>query len=374
MKRALHIILLFSILLGFGIIFYQDYFPVIHEEPLKGYSPPFEKATFSWEKWWSGEYQERKDVELTNVFGFRNTLVRLDHQIGWTVFRSAHVNGVIVGEEDYLYEESYINAYYGKDYIGDSLLLQRMEKVRMVSDTLSKLGKELIVVFAPGKATFYDEYIPKNLIAEKRKTNYAQHKKYAEDWGLNFVDFQSWFLEIKDSSTHSLYPKYGIHWSYYGAALAQDSLIRYIEKLRNIDMPNASILDYRVDTLKKTDFDIGASLNLLEPLDNETHTFPFILWESEEGKQKPTMVTIADSFYWLFIDQGFTRGFDNSQFWYYYHDIYPATSRGFKKHADLILSEEIANHDIFIIMSTDANLSKLGWDFIEESYDLFYKK
>ena len=374
MKRALHSLLLILILSGFAVIWYQEYFPIIEEAPLLGYSPPYEKAAFSWEKWWSGEYQEKKEVELTNTFGFRSSLVRLDHQIGWSLFRTSHVNGVIAGKEDYLFEENYIKAYQGKDYIGDSEVLQRIEKIKLVSDTLKKLGKDLILVFAPGKGTFYSEYLPEQLNTPGEKTNYSEHKKYAEKLKLNFVDFQSWFLEQKGNTPHSLYPKYGIHWSYYGAALVQDSIVRYIEKLRNIDMVNMTIQDCVVGPAAKTDIDVGASLNLIEILDDDKTATPQLVWESDEGKVKPSLVTIADSFYWLFIDQGFNRSFDKNQFWYYFHDIYPATSRGFNTHADMVLSEEIANHDVFIILSTDANLSKLGWDFIEESYDLFYKK
>lgn len=372
-KRILHIILLCLILSGFITIIYQEYFPLVQQEPLKGYSPPFEKVNFSWNTWWSGEFQEKKEVELANDFGFRNDLIRLEHQLVWTVFRSARTAEVLVGKEDYLFEETYIKAYSGKDYIGDERMLERMEKIKLVSDTLKKLGKDLILVFAPGKATFYSDYLPENLVLKKTKTNYAEHIKYAEDWGLNYVDFQSWFLENKNSSVYPLYPKYGIHWSYYGAALAQDSLVRYIEKLRNIDMANMKIVDYEVGQSQKIDFDIGSALNLIEELNDDTTAVPKIIWEEDTGKDRPTMVTIADSFYWLFIEQTFTHPFGKNQFWYYYHDIYPATSRGFTKHSDLILSEEIANHDIFIILGTDANLSKFGWDFIEESYELFYK-
>ncbi|MFY8138522.1 MAG: alginate O-acetyltransferase AlgX-related protein [Flavobacteriales bacterium] len=374
MKRALHIALLCSILLGFGVIFYQDYFPIIQEEPLKGYSPPFDKVTFSWEKWWSAEYQEKKEVELTNTFGFRSSFVRFDHQIGWSVFHTSHVNGVIVGKEDYLFEEDYIKAYRGKDYIGDSLVFQRMEKARMVSDTLNKLGKNLILVFAPGKASFYSDYLPDQLKSKVGKTNYAEHKKYAELWHLNFIDFQSWFLEQKNSAVHSLYPKYGIHWSIYSGHLVQDSLIRYIEHIRNIDMPNFSISELKRDRSQDTDFDIGSSMNLFESLCSDTTAIPTVNWEPKEGKDLPRMVSISDSFYWVIYTKGFTNAFGENQFWYYYHDIYPATSRGFQKHSDLILSEEIENHDVFIILGTEANLSEYGWDFIEESYDLFYKK
>ncbi len=341
---------------------------------MKGYSPPFEKVDFSWNAWWSGEFQEKKEVELANGFGFRNNLIRLEHQLAWTAFRSTRTAEVLVGKEDYLFEENYIKAYSGKDYIGDERVVERMDKIKMVSDTLKKLGKDLILVFAPGKATFYSDYLPENSDQIKAKTNYSEHIKEADERGLNYVDFQSWFLEQKNISIYPLYPKYGIHWSYYGAALAQDSLVRYIEKLRNVDLVNMTYNEVVVDRSMNTDFDIGASLNLLEKLDDDTTAVPKLLFDSDEGKAKPKMITIADSFYWLFIDQGFSRSFGDSQFWYYYRDIYPATSHGFTTHSGLILSEEIANHDIFIIMSTDANLSKFGWDFIEEAYDLYYKE
>src|SRR4029077_2389756 len=130
----------------------------------------------------------------------------------------------------------YIDAYEGSDFAGSRKINERLSELKFLQDTLAKLHKTLLIVFAPSK----DLYRPENLPEGTRKgdsTNYEVSIKTSKEIGLNFIDFEKCFREKKNKSQYPLYCKYGSHWSDYGACFAGDSIITMIEYLRNIKMP-----------------------------------------------------------------------------------------------------------------------------------------
>lgn len=203
-------------------------------EPLKGTVNNPEDATFSKKDWIDGTYQEKKELYINSMFGFRSFCIRLNNQIAFNFFNKAKANGVIVGKENYLYEESYINAYTGKDFLGEDSISHTLNRLKFISDTLSRLNKQLIIVFAAGKASYFPEYIPDKYLPILEKTNYKSLSDGAKKLGLNVIDFNKWFVENKNKSKYPLYPLQGVHWSTYGTTLAADSLIRKIEFLRKL--------------------------------------------------------------------------------------------------------------------------------------------
>lgn len=349
----------------------QNKFGFVKEELLKGSVVQPEKKYFSIKEWMSGDYQLAEEKYLNETFGFRNLFIRINNQIAFSLFNQAKANGVLVGKNNYLYEEGYINAYYGTDFIGIDSITHRIERLTFIQDTLKKLNKTIIVVFAAGKGSFYPEYFPDKFIKEKGKTNYEYHVKLAKEFGLNYIDFNKYFIDNKSTSKYPLYPQYGIHWSTYGSCLVADSMIRYIEKIRNIDMPNLYWKDVEWADAKETDYDIGDGMNLLFYLKSNKMAYPNIQVQSDSDKIKPSALVIADSFYWGMYGTTFTRALSNNHFWFYNKQVYPDFYQNGLETSKVNLKDEIANHDIIIIMATDASLPRLGWGFIENAYDLF---
>jgi len=237
-KNRTPAILLMILLALFTLHFTQYQFHWIKLKPLEGYYIDAEKDKFSWNGWFAGTYQESQDKYLNDHFGFRSFFIRLNHQWRFSFFNKVKTQWVVVGKENYLYEENYIKAWYGDDFIGQDSIEQRMYKLKMLQDTLNQLEKRIIVVLAPGKGSFYPEYIPDNLHKERGTTNIDVYRQYIEKWNINCIDFNRYFIDNKEKSPYPLYPQYGIHWSYYGMCLAADSMVRYVEKINNIDMPN----------------------------------------------------------------------------------------------------------------------------------------
>lgn len=366
-RRFLFISMLFLLIVP-GI---QNEFQFIELAPLKGAISQPEKNSFTLKEWFSGEYQTAEEKYINETFGFRSLFVRIDNQIAFSLFKRAKANGVIIGEKNYLFEENYIKAYNGTDFIGTDSILLRMQKLQFISDTLAKLNKNIIIVFAAGKGSYYPEYFPKKLRMKPGKTNYEYYTQSAKELGIKYIDFNKYFVDNKHKSKYPLYPQYGIHWSNYGMCVAADSIIRYIEKIRNIDLPNLYWTQVDLAEAKESDYDIADGLNIKFKLKSYKMGYPRIQFESESGKTKPSVLVISDSFYWGMYGFGITKAFLNSHFWYYNKQIYPESFEKPVETSQISLKDEIARHDVILIMATEATLPKLGWGFIETLSDYF---
>jgi len=276
----------------------QDELHLVELTPLHGALNSTEKCSFSIQKWISGEYQEKQEQYINENFGFRNLFIRINNQIAFSLFNKAKANGVIIGKNNYLFEEAYIKAYYGTDYIGTDSILKRIQKLKYIQDTLQKLHKDLIIVFTAGKGSYYPEYFPNNMKSKRSITNLQKHVELAKKYSLNYIDFNSYFVENKYKSKFPLYPKYGIHWSNYGMCIAADSMIHYIEHKRKIAMPHIYWDKVDIDDPKETDYDIADGMNLKFKLKSFKMGYPQIKYESDSLKVKPSVLVISDSFYW----------------------------------------------------------------------------
>ncbi len=333
-------------------------------------NPP--NVSFSKSGWIEGLYQEKKEAYINAEFSLRDWFVRLNNQIAFSLFSKAKANGVIIGKENYLYEKSYIDAYYGRDFIGSDSVARIADKLKYVSDTLKKLNKQIVVVFAPGKASFYPEYIPDNFVSEKGITNYEALSSGFKKQGINTLDFYKWFNSSRATSKYPLYSKQGIHWSAYGVAFAADSLIKYIETISNIDAPNYTIDHVNEEEAHGDDVDIYQGMNILSEIKGFNMGYPQMKPVDFEGKVKPRVLVVSDSYYWGMSNMGISSCFNNDHFWYYNKQVYPESATKETPTETQDFKTVIDNHDVIIIMSTEANLKNIGWGFIDRAFYYFH--
>jgi hypothetical protein len=191
------------------------------------------------------------------------------------------------------------------------------------------------------------------------------HLQLAKELGIRYIDFNSYFLDNKNTTAYPLYPKYGIHWSYYGACLVADSLIHYIENLRKIDMPELEWNTIETDQPRFDDNDIEKGLNLLFSLKGPDMAYPQIYWKEETGHSKPKVMVIADSYYWTLFNMGVSNAFAENPFWYYYSEVHTPGQKYPQPANQVLLKQALRTQDVYVILSTDANLTNLGWGFVE---------
>ena len=88
---------------------------------MKGSFTKLEDTTLTVDGWLSGNYQLTHQDYIDQNIGFRNVLVRTYNQMHYSLFDNARANQVVVGKDNYLYEENYIKAHLGRDFVGGLL-------------------------------------------------------------------------------------------------------------------------------------------------------------------------------------------------------------------------------------------------------------
>lgn len=366
------IALLIVVLLGFYILMAQAVFHFSNERNLKGSFTPKEKPSFEASSWFTGNYQDSLNDFANENFGFRSFFVRLNNQLEYSLFNNAKANGVIVGKEGYLYEKNYITAYLGEDFVGDSTIAQKISKLEEIQKRLKKRDIDLILVFAPGKASFYPEYIPDQFDRKKTKTNYEGYVNALTNTKINFINLNQWFIELKGKTIAPLYPKTGIHWSRFGELKVGDSILNYIEKIRGINLPKFNFTDTLFSTKTKfTDADIEQGMNLLFDIEDLEMAYPSFNVIRDANTQSTRAMVVGDSYYWGLYNHGFATDFlSNGQFWFYFKEINEiGKEKQLVKNVDI--KNEIQKHNVVILMVTEANLSDFAFGFIESAYTLF---
>ncbi len=335
-----------------------------------------EKPAFSWSTWFDGGFQSAFDKYLEDHIGFRDFLVRLTNQLDYSLFRIPHAEGIVVGKHDQLFEYDYIRAFTGEDYIGEENIDRKIRKLKFIQEYLKATKNiDLVLVFEPGKASFYPEFIPdKYLDHLSTNTNFDSFLNKATEHQVKFIDFRTYFNSMKGKKPYPLYPQNGIHWSIYGMGFAADSLVSYIETIRNIDLPEYYIDSLQIEKIaRRPDYDVGKTLNLLFRLpEKENLAYPVYRFGDDTNKNKPMVLTIADSYYWNIFNTHIPKNlFKNEAFWYFNKQIYPDSYIEPISVEDINLQDEIEKQDVIFLMITERFLFKFGWNFIEDVYKLY---
>jgi len=375
MKRGL-LIILFCVLL---LPYLQHRFSIFPQGELHGYFSCMRDTVLTPSTWFSGSYQERINGYYNDRIGFRPELLRINSQIDYSLFHKVTFGGTVLGKDNYLYYQNYVDAYYGRDYVGEHALRERMYKLRCLQDTFAALGKTLVLVVAPCKVWYYPEYLPQNKHIQRGSgNNYLSNVHMADSLGINTLDFNSWFLALKGKTPGRLYSRQGIHWTNYGSILAADSLAGYIGRLRGrqLSRPAFTRLTYTTQAIDP-DNDMLFVLNLLFPVVTDTLCYPAVSWPPKSSVAHPRCIVVGDSYVMNFLKtQTFQHIFGQWQFWFYFRNL--VTVNNYKnpdlsgKVADSNWQGALTDTDCIILMYTPMNHAHLGNGFIEQAYDTYF--
>jgi hypothetical protein len=355
---------------------FSNRYKLFEIKPLGGSYSPAEDPKFAFENWFEGVYQDQKQNYIEESLIFKPLFVRIYNQYYHDFYNIGRANSVVVGKSGYLYESYYIKAYLGRDFIGDKEIQAKVKKLSLVVDTLKSKGVELIVVFAPGKGSFYSEFIPEKFnLNDKTITNYEVYNEKLLKSSIHYLDFRKWFLSKKSTSKYPLFPKTGIHWSKYGEIMAADSLLRYINSISQFKKtPEFIIGEVEVSNIMRdTDDDIEKGMNLYYDIPDLEMGYPVFSIQKEKINKQPKVLTVSDSYYWGMFNWGLSKkAFNNGQFWYYNEAIYPDSYEKPIKVSDINIIDEVEKNDVVILMSTDANLYKFAFGFIDQLYAAYF--
>ena len=352
----------------------------IHSGRLYGWFTTAPNPTLTLKKWLDGEYCEPKLKYFNDNIGFRPDLIRLSSQLDYSLFTKFRSNKIILDTDLSLLTPEFVDPYLGKDYMGYNAIAGNVTKLKAIQDTLEHLGKTMVLVYTPCKAYFYEPAIPKeNKGGRTGPDNYQTYLRLADSLGLKQVDFNAWFLSLKNTSPEVLFPKQGYHWSMYGAQIAADSLTRYIEHRRNILMPRAEWKSVEHSTKPRdSDNDLALTLNLIYPICRENFAYPKIAYGQDRTRTKPKVIYLGDSFLFQWDVDGYMDATNTDwQIWYYFNSLYKTHDPAGETNNPTAATDwmkTLLTSDVLVIMYTPHNLNELGDGFIEKAYDHFFPK
>ena len=325
---ALSIVWIVVLVIAAYLMFYNSTTALTDDQGNEIEAP--ESASFSFENWLSGVYQENTEKYLKNNTSIGTNLIWKKNFWDYKYFHKLNLNDYMIGKDDWVLGVQNLDAYYGRDFLGDSVINEKLRKVRVLQDTLSRKGIDIVLLYVPNKEQIYPEQIPDAYRKyTKKRTNLETFVKYSNQYHLNYINFLPFYEKLKPASKYPLYPQYGSHWSYYSECLATDTVIRYIEKLKGVEMPHLTWNDvtYPSDPrvrdadainksgLRKEDRPIGFPM-----------AYPNITYSGSPNARPLKTLGIGDSYYRGFQYLGVMEmAFDKGEYWYYYNTVAPET-------------------------------------------------
>lgn len=359
-------------LIMFGILsllpLIQHFF---HPFKLAGLQGAFEKGILpelTTSGWFSGTYQERTDFYLKNNTGFNGELVRLRNQIDYSVFGNINTS-LTLGKEGYIFDPNYIYARTGVDLLPDSVRKHKSELIKNVSLFLDSLNIPLLFCIAPNKANYYSEYLPE-FSPRSENTNQAYFSEQMQLSGYHVINFDSWFIKLKPSAEFPLIPKYGAHWSTYGAVFAADSILKTISSLKQKPFVTFSIKDYEISNKPRfVDDDYLASLNLMKKWPSPPMAYPKLKFTKGP---KPNILVVSDSFIWNFFDLEVIQNCfsEKSQINYYNKTLFNIYRQQEGSVPERLTLADLSDRDIIVIIATGPSLKDFGYNFFEQLNEL----
>ena len=360
------------ILLIIATPFLQFHYEIIDSHALRGAFTPALKAEYSDSAWLKGSFQFQYERHLEDSIGFRSDLIRLHNQLDFSLFGLSNAYSIRVGKSNFLFYLEGIFNNSGKKILPQEFVKARVhEYSRLQNYFMEKHGILLLLVITPDKAQFYSEYIPDRLLRNsKGPMIYTSYIHELKETGARYLDFNRYFLSMKDSSSHILFPKTGSHWSSYGALYAFDSLSQYISRMLKIEMPVRVVDAIEVTKeLHGNDGDLAETLNLIWEPNHAAMSYADYHFVYPAGTIKPRALFIGDSFYWQWGDPFIIENnFEDPHFWYYNKRVYPESWTKYTSTFDLDFTKHVMSQDIICLIQSMSGSCRLGYGFLERAY------
>lgn len=371
-RTKLILLVLTSLLLLFSSL--QKQFHIIHFRMLKGVEEEKPMPELTLATYRDGSFQSGTEQHLKQHFGGREPLIRLYNQYQWDCYRKTNATKwqIAMGKEGWFYEPWFVEDYYhGGTYsqsCDSAQLVKQFEeeafRIYQLQHILEAYGTHLFVCLLPGKDLIYPEYLPENKKYTKKKIISARdfYGPKFKELGVNHVDVEQWFLQMKDTVSFPLFPRTGTHWSNIASLYVADSVIRYMEDLGNMNISNLKIGASYVDKTRDPDDDLESLMNLIRPLDQYYNQYADVIADGDPTAVKPKIIVIGDSFFWNISNQlPMDELFAASPYWYYnstidFDDTYHST-----KEADVL--KELLSADFVILSYCSLQLYDMSNDF-----------
>lgn len=360
----------------------QGNFRLFKFRPLQGvyYHTPKPKLTF--ENVADNSYQKDIEKYISENHGFRQPIIRLYNQYLWDFYKKTYANDVVCGKDGWLFFGKNIETYYGTfqhTVFGSNedakkaydRIIRTMNKLRHV---LKEFDIEFLAYISPDKCYVFPDFIPER---EHDTTTIDVCSYYVDNFnkiGFPCLEMTEMFCQFRDTMRFEPFSPYGAHWN-FSSVYAADSLFRFIESIRGINLPDIKISNYRkydkaAEKKNLGDFDIEWMLNLMCELDHSK--CPMYEGDveivSDSTHTKPSVLFIGNSFLWHIKDYiKFGDVFENPRLWYYNktaYDLINLKETAVENHDFL---DEILKSEYIVTFCGDTQLFEMSFSFVGQA-------
>jgi hypothetical protein len=346
---------------------------IIPEKELQGDFTRTLKTQFTRSSWLNGTYQDKIIPYLDENIGFYNTLIRLNNQVNYSLFGIVNAEGVEKGRDGNFFEFDYIRGYLGDDFTGERFIEEKLHRVRYLQKFLQEEKNiHLCLIFEPTKVRFMPENLPSEYTDnEPGKSNLNTYLELAKELGINHINLNYYYLELKDKARYPLYTQAGIHWSLYGMTYCADSILDYIRYHFPPGIPDYTYSLTESHKPLRTDNDIEKALNLLFPLRSPVMAYPEYSFDTNYSGALPNVLAVADSYYFNIFNTGIPEHlFNNQAFWYFNSIVYPDNYYEPTRVEDLDFVTETGKQDFIFLMVTERFMHRFDWKFFDMLYEI----
>ena len=309
-------------------------------------------------------WQDSTERFINSQMNVRPAYVRFRNFFDYELFDEVHVQRVFKGKENYLFNasEAYMNGYGN---VGIAQIEKNVIRLKQIQDSLRKEGKPLLFVIAPEKVFVYPEYLPDRLpLKDTVRFMYDNYCRLFQENSIDVIDFNAWYLQIKDTAHFEIFARGGKHWTDYYASIAFDSIG---DRLRGFGVSVPDVIHRKAEQIEKPrglDVDTWRSANL--PFSHETGNFAIPVLTVETGP-KSKILMAADSYINVIAwgSQFNSQFHASSEFWYYNKEMIglDLISKGSPKQSDFNqLNPEL---DAYVILVSVGNISYFDYKFLE---------
>lgn len=350
----------------------QQLFHPLSVKKLNGVLEATDAPKLTLENYKNVTFQSQLEKYVSERFGFHELVIRIYNQYLW-FFRKTYSADVVIGKDKWLYGKRSVYDHYRQEaylHADDNETLVKIfdrsvARLKRVQQELDKCNTKLFVLICPSKDIICPEHLPENgnyVMGDGiRAVEYIP--KAFVDKGINFLDLNAWFKQMKDTISYPVFPKTGMHWSNVAAMHASDTLIRYLEWLTRENLLNIQIGPMYPGKAVKPDDDLEKTLNLLFPIKPNQHYYADVKVVADTMVQRPKLISIGDSFFWnLSYVMPMDSIFCSHPFWYYYSSVYYDSCH--KKVNELNVEKEVENADVVMIIVTANHLYNFDMGFV----------
>ncbi len=335
---------------------------------LDGVIQETEKRNLSW---MDGTAQKQFDEKLFDSTDFKSLCIRSRNEFQYSLF------GKINAQSTYVFDD-YFYRFYVHNY-NEDIFKTPQDSINNTLQNLIELQRlvgekcPIICIIPPSKTRLFPEHLPERHKSKSTTTNYDQYKTRLLKNNFTVLDFNDYFVKNKNNFDAAIIAKGGIHWTYYAATLAMDSLVKTVSTLKNQDFNQFTFSLSDCDGFNVDDQDLAVLSNLI--FDRKDPNIKKVnLKQSQKIGKKINAVIVGDSFFHA-IEQSDLRNLvftSDTDFHYYFqttkNSLLQKSPINLKK-----IKEQLQKADCIILINDIVNFEKFTFGFADKMIREFKK-